>query len=143
MPGGSCGAISELPEGVRALVGESRRAVLSTLGAGGRPHAVPVCYALRGEEIVSPLDDKPKGDKELARVRNLARNPQASLLVDRWDEDWDRLAWVMLRGPARVEQPGDAWRRLLARYPQYEEMEPATRVIVLRPERITWWTWGA
>jgi PPOX class probable F420-dependent enzyme len=104
---------------------------------------VPVCFALRLGEIVIAVDQKPKrAGREPARVRNVRRRGDATLLVDRWDEDWTKLAWVMARGSARIDPPGSATAALVERYPQYRADPPRGDVIALRPERILWWTWG-
>lgn len=142
MPSGSCAHISELPAEQLELLGSVRRGVLSTVGSDDFPHSVPVVFAIIGDEIVSPIDDKPKKGPELARVRNIGSGSPATLLVDHWDEDWTKLAWVMVRGSARVESGNAADRVLRSRYPQYEEdLTPGSRSIVLIPRRITWWSW--
>jgi PPOX class probable F420-dependent enzyme len=115
--------------------------VLSTTDPRGRPHAVPVCYALRSGEIVTPIDAKPKSSRSLGRRRNLEDNPAAALLVDRWDEDWTKLGWVMVRGVARLEPLGATAGLLVARYPQYEETLAGDDAIVITPAHISWWTW--
>lgn len=140
MPGGSCRRLSELPEPARALVEEARRAVLGTVDERARPHLVPVCFAIRGGEIVTAVDEKPKTTKELVRVRNIEAHGRATLLVDRWDEDWRRLGWAMIRAAARIEAPGSADDELRARYEQYRAAPPSGVVIALRPEAISWWT---
>ena len=91
MTSGSCERLSELPDAALGLIEESRRAILATVDLKTRPHAVPVCFAVRGNEIVSAIDDKPKGRRRLARVVNLEANPSATILFDRWAEDWTRL----------------------------------------------------
>lgn len=139
MPSGSCARLSELPPPARAIVDAARRAVLVTLGDDGAPHAVPVCFALRGDDVVTAVDDKPKRTRDLARVRNVRRDPRATLLFDRWDEDWARLGWVMVTARARVEPPGAAAGVLAARYAQYRERPPAGDVLACAPERVLWW----
>ena len=104
---------------------------------------MPVVFAVMGNEIVSPIDDKPKAGRDLVRLRNIAANPMATLLVDHWDEDWTRLGWVMVRARARLEQSNAATDELKLRYPQYtDEITPGDRSLVLVPEGITWWTWA-
>ena len=143
MPYGSCRTLSELPPRQAALLNDARSGVLTTIGDDRYPHAVPVVFVVVADKIVSPIDDKPKGERELMRVRNLEERPQATLLVHHWDEDWTQLAWVMLRATARVEQRNVAATLLRSRYPQYDEtVTPGSRSIVLTPERISWWTWG-
>ncbi len=141
MPGGSCAGIDELPEAARGILEAARRAFLSTVAADGQPHTVPVCFALRDGAVVTAVDHKPKRGGELARITNIKGHPQAALAVDRWDEDWRRLGWVMLQGEAAVEGPGSADAELAARYPQYRDRPPEGVVISLQPKRIIYWTW--
>ena len=147
-----------LGDQVRAFVAETRRAVLATTSPEGRPRLVPVCFVLApghdayGRVVVyTPIDEKPKASSDpraLARVRDLLVRPEATLVVDRWDEDWSRLAWVRLYGngdllePREVEEHAAAVRALRAKYPQYADHaldeRPIIRVVV---DRVV--TWGA
>jgi PPOX class probable F420-dependent enzyme len=140
--GGSCSSLADLPPDALAVVQESRRAVLTTVDEQGRPHAVPVCFAIVEGSICSALDHKPKSGKTLARVRNVRANPVSSLLFDRWDENWERLAWVMVRGWASLAPPGTGRAELVSRYPQYQVTPPEGEVIVIRPERLTFWSYA-
>jgi PPOX class probable F420-dependent enzyme len=140
MPSGTCDRIADLPDAARVILRDARRAVLATIDPDGRPHAVPVCFAVRGNELVTAIDDKPKRTRSLRRVRNLRADPRATLLVDRWDEDWAEVGWVMVLAQARVDAPHTADAELAARYPQYVGAPPSGDVIALAPERLLWWT---
>jgi PPOX class probable F420-dependent enzyme len=140
MAGGRCARLSELPGAALTIVREARRGVLTTIDGKGRPHAVPVCYVIRDEEIVTPIDAKPKSGKPLGRRKNLERDPTATFLVDRWSEDWSRLGWTMIRGKARFEESGEK-DDLVERYPQYEEILIEDDLIIVQPEEIAWWLW--
>ena len=124
-----------------------RVAHLATLSASGEPHVVPVCYACAGAALYVTIDDKPKRrDVPLKRLRNIMANPSVAVTVDRWDEDWTRLAWVMLRGSAEILYSGEEHDRaqslLRQRYPQYRGMDLSPLpVIALRIARVT--SWGA
>ena len=135
-----------------AFLVAARRAILATIAPDGRPRLVPVCFivdAVDGVRILTPLDDKPKasGDKRtLARVRDIEARPEVSLLVERWDEDWSRLAWLRLEGSAALLEPGnvppDAIGRLRGKYPQYASHALETSpMIVVDVDRAT--SWGA
>jgi PPOX class probable F420-dependent enzyme len=111
---------------------------------------IPVCYAVStdpegGDTLYVTIDEKPKRqDRPLKRLRNILENPQAAVVVDRWDEDWSRLGWVMLRGRAEILYAGPEHDRaqalLVARYPQYREMQLGDLpVIALRIARATGW----
>jgi PPOX class probable F420-dependent enzyme len=140
VPGGSCARLSDVPSEVARLIEECRRATLSTVNPDGTVALVPVCFALDGPRVVSAVDEKPKGDDELARVRNVRREPRVTLLFDRWDEDWSRLGWVAVKGVATIEATVDA-ALLVARYPQYEGHPPPGPWLTIEPFRIRWWTW--
>ena len=134
-----------LTDAARGFCERSRVARLATADAKGVPHLVPVCHAVIGESLYITIDEKPKRtDIPLKRLRNIAENPEAAVTLDRWDEDWTRLAWVMLRGRADVLADGEehdrAQDRLRERYPQYRSMDIAPLpVIALRIRRVTSW----
>ncbi len=124
-----------------AFVAGMRVARLATIDADGMPSLVPICFAvLDGEPpvIASVVDEKPKrvADRELARVRNIRRDSRVSIVVDRYDEEWSRLAWVQIRGRARIVEPGvdghaDAIETLREKYPQYRAMAIERRPVIL------------
>ena len=138
-----------LTERQRRFLDQSRVGHLATADRKGAPHLVPVCYAVHdtkaGATLYITLDEKPKRrDIPLKRVRNILENPQAAFIADRWDEDWTRLGWVMLRGPAEILDSGPEHDRaqalLAARYPQYRAMHLADLpVIAVRIARATSW----
>ena len=106
---------------------------------------MPVCFVVSKGTLYITIDQKPKGDpRSLKRIRNLLENPTAAFVADRWDEDWTRLGWVMLRGPAEILSEGaehdHAQELLRHRYAQYRTMELAELpVIAIRIERVTSW----
>ena len=144
MASGLVRKLGELPGPVRALLERERRGVMTTLDPDGRGHSVPVVFVVIGDEIVSPIDHKPKSGRRLHRVRNLERDGRITLLVDHWDEDWTRLAWVMVRAKATVvaEATPEVATALNARYSQYAPDEQHDAYIRMRPTGLTWWTWG-
>jgi PPOX class probable F420-dependent enzyme len=134
----------------RDFLNRSRVGHLATAEAGGAPHVIPVCYAVAADPdgsdtLYVTIDEKPKrGDRPLKRLRNILENPQAAFVVDRWDEDWSRLGWVMLRGRVEILYAGPEHDRaqalLVARYPQYRAMHLGDLpVIALRIARATAW----
>ena len=139
----------------RAFLAGARRGVLATVASDGRPRLVPICFVLDAARPVlhTPLDEKPKSvddPTQLARVRDLLRDPRVSVLVDRWDEDWAQLAWLRCHGTASLLEPGGegtgeheaAVTRLRAKYPQYATHALETRPLIrIAIERVT--SWGA
>ena len=130
----------------RRFVESMRVARLATADANGAPHVLPVCYALLGDSLYVTIDEKPKHSdvRAMKRLRNIGENPNVAVVVDRYEEDWTRLAWVMLRGRAGILDDGDEHDRAQAalrdRYAQYRAMrlEPLP-VIALRIERVSAW----
>jgi len=134
----------------RRILGAERVGRLATSDSQGRPHVVPVVFALAGDRVFLPIDHKPKRaatPERLRRVRNLRANPQASLLVDHYEEDWRRLAWVRVDGTVELITEGPLYREAVARleekYPQYREhplpAEGDGLVIVLRIGTLRGW----
>jgi PPOX class probable F420-dependent enzyme len=131
----------------RQFLNAERVARLATADAHGVPHVVPVCYALLDETIYITIDEKPKRhDRPLKRLRNIGENAAVAVTVDRWDEDWSRLAWVMLHGHAEILEHGRehdaAQDKLREKYQQYRAMNlTELPVIAIHVQRVL--SWGA
>jgi PPOX class probable F420-dependent enzyme len=129
----------------RRFVDAARVSRLATADAKGVPHLVPVCHVVEGNSLYITIDEKPKRrDIPLKRLRNIQENPAVAVTVDRWDEDWTRLAWVMLRGRAEILADGQEHDRAQAllreKYPQYRPMDIAgLPVIAIRIARVLSW----
>ncbi len=134
-----------LTEPQREFVAHARVARLATADAKGAPHLVPVCFVVDGASLYITVDEKPKRtDIPLKRIRNILENPAVAVTVDRWDEDWSRLAWVMLRGRAEVleacAEHARAQALLREKYPQYRAMAiEGLPVIAVRIGRVLGW----
>jgi PPOX class probable F420-dependent enzyme len=131
------------PEEARARFADARVARLATADAAGRPHLVPIAFAVAGDTIYSAVDAKPKRTRALRRLANVRANPAVSLLVDHWDEeDWSRLWWVRVDGRGRVLDPDDPEARravelLRQRYPR---QRADGEVLAVAVERWSGWT---
>jgi PPOX class probable F420-dependent enzyme len=142
----------------RVLVEAARTGTLATRRPDGRPRLVPVCFWLapglddRGRpRLYSPLDEKPKRVVDpygLGRARDLLVLPEAALLVERWEEDWSRLAWVRFEGRATLLEPEPHERNeheaavagLRGKYPQYEDHALDRRPIIrIVADRVVGW----
>jgi len=129
----------------------ARVARLATADAGGRPHLVPVVFAVvsasesgvSGDVVYTVVDAKPKRTLALRRLRNVAENPRVALLADHYEEDWSALWWVRAEGVARVldpaadEEADRAVDLLRARYPQ---QRAAGVVLAVDVERWSGWS---
>ena len=139
-----------LNESQARFLADARVARLATADENGRPHVIPVCFAFDGEAIYIVLDQKPKSVEQtrLRRVRNILANPQASLVADHWDENWQALRYVLASCRAELlggegEEEAEAVALLRRKYRQYREMDlDGSPVIKLTPQRFTAWSYS-
>ena len=137
-------SLEALPKWVGALLEAERVGHFGLLDDDGRPRVLPVTFAVLDGQVWSAVDDKPKRvpGERIARLRWLRARPASTLTVDRYDEDWTRLAWVQILGATRIldlaghEAALDA---LAARYPQYSEARPQGPLLRMAPERFASW----
>ena len=125
----------------------ARTGHLATADAKGRPQVVPVCFVFDGLAIYSVLDAKPKTTplRQLRRVKNILANPQVSLVVDHYEEDWDKLQYILVSGDAELLESGEKWALAIAmlreKYPQYQAMDlDQSPVIKITPVRYSPWS---
>jgi PPOX class probable F420-dependent enzyme len=129
---------------VDAALASAPVARLATTGPDGRVHLVPVCFAVVAGLVVSAVDHKPKRTVRLQRLRDIEATRRATLLIDHYDDDWTRLWWIRIAGPAEVHERGSdvdvaARRALVAKYVQYAEREPAGPVYSVALDEVTAW----
>lgn len=130
----------------RRLFAAARVARLATVGGDGRPHLVPIAFAVAGDSVFSAVDAKPKRTTALRRLKNVRANPRVALLADHYDDsDWTALWWARADGVARVLEPEDpeaprAIALLVERYPQYRETPPRGPVLAVAVERWSGWS---
>lgn len=124
---------------------EASVARLATIDSNGRPHVVPVCFALDGETLYSAVDQKPKTTTRLRRLDNIREHPEVAVLIDHYEDDWSRLWWVRLRGTARVVDEGPDRELAVAllgeKYEQYRVASPTGPLIVMSVDE--WRGWSA
>jgi PPOX class probable F420-dependent enzyme len=129
----------------RARLAAGRVAHLATVRPDGRPHIVVCCFALDEDRLWTAVDAKPKASVRLQRLANVRAHPWASLLVDHYEESWERLWWVRVDGTAAVLEKGTqrdrALAALVAKYPQYASSAPQGPVIAVAAQR--WRGWEA
>ena len=135
----------ELPGWAQELIQGAPVARLGLLDSRDRPRVLPVTFAVVDGEIWTAVDHKPKRSpgSELARVRWLRRRGEAALTVDRYDDDWSRLAWVQLLGEVEIvdepERAPGALAALAGKYGHYRERAPEGPFLGLAPERFVHW----
>jgi PPOX class probable F420-dependent enzyme len=134
------------PDEARRRFAMARMGRLATADTSGRPHLVPLVFAISGDIVVSAVDHKPKRTTALRRLDNIEVNSQVTMLVDEYSEDWDELWWARADGSARVLDPASTQGRwaidlLVARYPQYRDRRPGGPVVAV--DVLRWSGWSA
>jgi PPOX class probable F420-dependent enzyme len=135
---------------VHDFIESARIAHLATVSGAGDPHNIPLCFWFDGSRFYFVIDEKPKrkSGTEIKRMKNIAENPRVALVIDHYDADWSRLAYVLVHGDARIVDDDTEYslaiQQLRRKYPQYHTM-PLTRernpAIRIEPQRVH--TWGA
>jgi PPOX class probable F420-dependent enzyme len=139
--------LMRLTRGASRLIRSARTAHLATANKSGQPHVIPICFVFDGNDFYSPIDEKPKrtAPQKLKRIRNVLKNPQVSLVIDHYEEDWRKLAYILVSGKARVLLSGAKHRKavklLRRKYSQYRTMRiDWLPMILIRPKRTTSWS---
>jgi PPOX class probable F420-dependent enzyme len=128
-----------------AMFAESPVAMLATSGPDGAPHIVPVVFAVHDDVAFTAVDAKRKSTQRLRRLANIEANPQVSMLVDHYEDDWTGLWWVRADGVAAIHYSGDAmatgYSLLRRKYPQYQRIALDGPVVTVEVQR--WSSWQA
>jgi PPOX class probable F420-dependent enzyme len=140
--------LMRLTRNASRLLRAARVAHLATANAEGQAHVIPICFVYDGKNFYSPIDEKPKrtAPQKLKRVKNIRENPQVALVIDTYNDDWRKLAYILVSGKARVLLSGahhrNAVKLLRRKYTQYRTMRiDRLPMIWIRPKRTT--SWGA
>lgn len=113
---------------VKQFIHEHRVGRMATADTKGQPHLIPFCYAYCEPFLYMALDRKSKQVpiQKLQRVQNIMSNPKVAILIDDYFEDWNQLAFVLLRGQAELISAGNEHERAITllrrKYHQYEKM---------------------
>jgi PPOX class probable F420-dependent enzyme len=122
----------------------ARVARLATIDPDGRPHLVPIVFAIDGDTLYSAVDSKPKRSTTLRRIENARARPDVTILLDHYDDDWSNLWWIRLRGRARVLDEGEELERALGvlreKYPQYNDEPPGAPVLAIDVDDVREWS---
>ncbi len=126
---------------MRRRAAAARVARVGTLDEHGRVHLVPIVFVVDGDTLYSSSDPS---DRRVKRLRNIETNPGVVVLVDEYDEEWENVWWVRMRGRGRVLEDGaevSRARELLAeKYPQYEGDPGSGPVMAVDVEQ--WRAWA-
>jgi PPOX class probable F420-dependent enzyme len=142
--------MGSIPPAIAGFIAQARVGHLGTADRTGQPLVVPICYAWDGGHLYSAIDAKPKIERveRLRRIRNIRENASVSVVIDRYDEEWTRLRYVIIQGQARILTGGTDFSRgadlLLEKYPQYRAMgldREAGLMIEVEPTKVTHWQW--
>ena len=129
---------------MRRRMSKAMVARLATIGRDGRPHIVPITFAMGDDELYFAVDHKPKRTVNLQRLRNIEANPAVSVLVDHYENDWSKLWWVRMDGQARIVDAGErrdqAIGLLCARYEQSRSVPLAAPVVAIAVQRMRGWS---
>jgi PPOX class probable F420-dependent enzyme len=121
----------------------ARVARLATIDADGKPHLVPIVFIIDGDTVYTAVDRKRKRSKTLQRIENARARPDVTILVDHYEDDWNRLWWVRLRGRARVLDEGEERNHGLAllaeKYAQYRSEPPDGPVLAVDVTDVREW----
>ena len=137
-----------IPPAVEEFIERARVARLATIDSEFKPHLVPVVFVFNGNHFFIPVDEKRKTAKpeKLKRIRNIQDNPNVTLLIDEYSEDWNKLAFVMIQGKASIAtkeegniQVRQAYKKLIIKYLQYQKVGLGERCIIITPKKVASW----
>jgi len=136
---------------IKEFIERARVARLATVDYTSKPHLVPVVFVFDGNHFFIPIDQKRKTVKpqRLKRIKNIQDNPNVALLIDKYSEDWTKLAFVMIQGKASIItsktqgniQLQEAYKKLETKYRQYQKIGLGEICIIIKPEKVA--SWGA
>lgn len=139
-----------IPPAVEEFIERARVARLATIDSEFKPHLVPVVFVFDGNHFFIPVDEKRKKTskpEKLKRIRNIQDNPNVTLLIDEYSEDWTKLAFVMIQGKASVAtkeegniQVREAYKKLMTKYLQYQKVGVGDVCIIITPKKVASWS---
>lgn len=121
----------------------SRVARLATVSSDCKPHITPVTFVIHNQLVIIAVDHKPKVTTDLRRIRNIRQTQRATVLADHYDDDWTKLWWVRIDGPAEVvEKLNVAELELLReKYHQYWATPPVGPAIHVVMSAVRGWSY--
>ncbi|HXG03882.1 MAG TPA: pyridoxamine 5'-phosphate oxidase family protein [Candidatus Binatia bacterium] len=132
---------SRLQGWARKFLETARVVRLATVSRDGRPHVVPVCHAVEGDQVYIGTD------RSGQKVRNIRATGRAALVADHYVDSWKGLRGVSVSGRADLFTRGPVFERgvraLYRKYPHYPRvaaLEPGDSAIIrVKVERVMSW----
>jgi PPOX class probable F420-dependent enzyme len=136
---------------LKAKITEAKVARLATVDLECKPHLIPVVFVFDNDCYFIPIDEKTKRSRpeKLKRAKNIQQNPNVTLLIDEYNEDWTKLYFIMIQGKASIvgkelEQNEmllleKAHKLLSDKYFQYQKIGIGEYVIMIIPQKVITW----
>lgn len=136
-----------LNQKTRTLIKGTKVARLATVDQKSHPYVVPVVFVFHKNSFFIPIDEKTKSvnPKNLKRVKNIEKNPNVTLLIDKYQDDWKNLFFLMIHGKAKVIDEKDCklmdkiHKLLILKYPQYKKIGVGDSCITIEPTKVRFW----
>jgi len=137
----------KLNQKIKALIKGAKVARLATVDQKSNPYVVPVVFVFHENSFFIPLDEKVKtvNARKLKRVKNIEKNPNVTLLIDKYQNDWKKLFFLMIHGKATVIDSKNSklmdkiHKLLISKYPQYKKIGIGNSCIAINPTKVTFW----
>jgi len=129
------------------LIKGAKVARLATVDQKSHPYVVPVVFVFHENSFFIPLDEKVKtvNARKLKRVKNIEKNPNVTLLIDKYQNDWKKLFFLMIHGKAIVidgknsKIMDEVHKLFISKYPQYKKIGVGNSCIKINPTKVTFW----
>jgi PPOX class probable F420-dependent enzyme len=137
----------KLNQKTRTLISRAKVARLATVDQKSHPYVVPIVFVFHENSFFIPLDEKTKtvNSRKLKRVKNIEKNPNVTLLIDKYQNDWKNLFFLMIHGKAKVidgknnKLMDKIHKLLILKYPQYKKIGIGNSCITINPTKVTFW----
>jgi len=137
----------KLDQKPKSLIKRAKVARLATVDQKSHPYVVPVVFVFHENSFFIPLDEKVKtvNARKLKRVKNIEKNPNVTLLIDEYQNDWKKLFFLMIHGKATVIDGKNSklmdkiHKLLISKYPQYKKIGVGNSCIKINPTKVTFW----
>ncbi len=137
----------KLNQKTKALIKGAKVARLASVDQKSHPYVVPIVFVFHENSFFIPLDEKVKtvNPRKLKRVKNIEKNTNVTLLIDKYQNDWKKLFFLMIHGKATVidgknnKLMDKIHKLLISKYPQYKKIGIGNSCITIHPTKLTYW----